>query len=85
MRKPCNTSSLQQIRPEDLFCYYAICAMAEFEIARVDVIFQDDQLLALTLPAAKFWQPFSQDAGDMAFQNKPHLSTSHFSSACAAQ
>ena len=55
--------------------------MAEFEIARVDVIFQDDQLLALTLPAAKFWQPFSQDAGDMAFQNKPHLLTSHFSSA----
>ena len=55
--------------------------MAEYEIARVDVIFQDDKWLADALPAAKFWQPFSQDAGDMAFQNKPHLSTSHFSSA----
>ena len=55
--------------------------MAEFEIARVDVIFQDDKWLPDALPAAKFWQPFSQDAGDMAFQNKPHLSTSHFSSA----
>ena len=54
--------------------------MAEFEIARVDVIFQDDKWLSDALPAAKFWQPFSQDAGDMAFQNKPHLSTSHFSS-----
>ena len=55
--------------------------MAEFEIARVDVIFQDDKWLPDALPAAKFWQPFSQDAGDMAFQNKPHLLTSHFSSA----
>ena len=72
-------------RPEDLFCYYAICAMAEYEIARLDVIFSDDQWLPHRLPAAKFWQSFSQDAGDMAFQNKPHLSTSHFSSACAAQ
>ena len=64
--------------------YFAITRFApwlgSFEIARVDVIFQDDQLLALTLPAAKFWQPFSQDAGDMAFQNKPQLLTSHFSS-----
>ena len=31
--------------------------------------------------SCQFWQPFSQDAGDMAFQNKPHLLTSHFSSA----
>ena len=31
-----------------------------------------------SLPDAKWWQPFSQDAGDMAFQEKPQLFTSHF-------
>ena len=51
---------------------------SKFEIARVDVVFQDGKWLPDALPAAKWWQPFSQDAGDMAFQEKPQLSTSNF-------
>ena len=75
MPKPCNTSSLQQIRPEDLFCYYAICGMSPFEIARVDV----DHLSGMSpLPDAKLWESFSYERGDMAFQEQPQLFTSHF-------
>ena len=72
--------------PED----YAICAMAglrsKYEIARVDHSMQKvyhknfgwvgDKI---KLPDAKWWHPFSEDGGDMAFCEKPELFTSHFS------
>ena len=80
-RKPCNTSSLQQIRPEDLFCYYAICAMAwgaSLKLLALTLYSRMTTWLSDALPDAKLWQPFSQDAGDMAFQDKPQLFTSHF-------
>ena len=80
-----NPSSLQQIRPEDLFCYYAICAMAlrlrsKFEIARVDHTWYHPMALVdeTSLPDAKWWQPFSKDGGDMAFKEKRELFTSAF-------
>ena len=78
-----NPSSLQQIRTEDLFCYYAICAMAvrsKFEIARVDHTWYHPMALVdeTSLPDAKWWQPFSKDGGDMAFREKPVLFTSAF-------
>ena len=78
-----NASSLQQIRTEDLFCYYAICAMAvrsKFEIARVDHTWYHPMALVdeTSLPDAKWWQPFSKDGGDMAFKEKPLLFTSAF-------
>ena len=76
MPKPCNTSSLQQIRPEDLFCYYAICGMSPFEIARVDV--DHTWYHSNALPDAKLWESFSYERGDMAFQEQPQLFTSHF-------
>ena len=61
-----NTTSLQQIRPLDLFCYYAICAMAlKFEIAcGDDAQYDTESLCALspnTLPDAKWWRPFSKE------------------------
>ena len=61
-----NTTSLQQIRPLDLFCYYAICAMAlKFEIAcGDDAQYNTESLCALspnTLPDAKWWRPFSNE------------------------
>ena len=57
---------------EDLFCYYAICAMAahgsmrcKFEIARVDhtkekVRGNNFELVVdkIAFPDAKWWQPF---------------------------
>ena len=89
-----NTTSLQQIRPLDLFCYYAICAMAlKFEIAcGDDAQYNTESLCALgaTLPDAKWWQPFSKEpdakwwkpfsngGGENAFKEKPELFTSHF-------
>ena len=80
-----NPSSLQQIRPEDLFCYYAICAMAlrsKFEIVRVDhtwlMKLRYQMVDESTLPDAKWWQPFSKDGGDMAFKEKRELFTSAF-------
>ena len=80
-----NLSSLQQIRPEDLFCYYAICAMAlrlrsKFEIARVDHTWYHPMASVdeTSLPDAKWWHPFSKDVGDMAFREKPVLFTSAF-------
>ena len=78
-----NASSLQQIRTEDLFCYYAICAMAvrsKFEIARVDHTWYHPMASVdeTSLPDAKWWHPFSKDGGDMAFREKPVLFTSAF-------
>ena len=81
-----NTTSLQQIRPLDLFCYYAICAMAsKFEIARADhtqynVVTESLCALGATLkePDAKWWQPFSKDGGENAFKEKLVLFTSAF-------
>ena len=89
-----NTTSLQQIRPLDLFCYYAICAMAlKFEIAcGDDAQYNTESLCALgaTLPDAKWWRPFSKepdakwwhpwtkDGGENAFKEKPVLFTSAF-------
>ena len=72
--------------PED----YAICAMAglrsKYEIARVDhtmqkVYHKNIGLVGdkIKLPDAKWWHPFSEDGGDMAFCEKPELFTSHFS------
>ena len=87
-----NTTSLQQIRPLDLFCYYAICAMAlKFEIAcGDDAQYNTESLCALgaTLPDAKWWRPFSKEpdakwwkpfsngGGENAFKEKPELFTS---------
>jgi hypothetical protein len=79
-------------RPEDLFCYYAICAMAahgsmrcKFEIARVDhtpekVRGNNFELVVdkIAFPDAKWWQPFSKVGGYLAFKEKPQLFTSHF-------
>ena len=82
-----NTTSLQQIRPLDLFCDYAICAMAlksKFEIARVEhtlynnICSQLDYTSCATLPDAPWWQPFSKDGGENAFKEKPVLFTSAF-------
>ena len=80
-----NPSSLQQIRPEDLFCYHAICAMAlrsKFEIVRIDhtwlMKLRYQMVDESTLPDAKWWQPFSKDGGDMAFKEKRELFTSAF-------
>ena len=75
--------ALQQIRPEDLFCYYAICAMAlrsKFEIVRVDHSWYGDAAFVELkyLPDAKWWQPFSKDGGDMAFKDSSVLFTSAF-------
>ena len=70
---------MQQIRPQDLFCYYAICAMAlrsNFEIARVDHTLSAPKML--TLPDAKWWKPCSNDVGEMAFKEKRELFTSNF-------
>ena len=70
---------MQQIRPQDLFCYYAICAMAlrsNFEIARVDHTLSAPKIL--TLPDAKWWQACSNDVGEIAFKEKRELFTSHF-------
>ena len=74
-----NTSSLQQLRPQYLFCYYAICAMAlrsNFEIARVDHTLS--AMPDAKLPDAKWWKPCSNDVGEMAFKEKRELFTSHF-------
>ena len=58
---------------------------SKFEIVRVDKTWShvgktwDHNILdETTLPDAKWWQPFSNDEGDMAFSEKPHLFTSHF-------
>ena len=89
-----NTTSLQQLRPLDLFCYYAICAMAsKFEIAHSDdAQYNTESLCALgatlpndawqpfskEFPDAKWWKPFSNGGGENAFKEKPELFTSAF-------
>ena len=64
------------------------CMVSKFEIARVDhtkdkdgPVYRNTYGLVMdkiAFPDAKWWRPFSEDRGDIAFKEKPQLFTSHF-------